>query len=155
MKAIHWIIAAAAFATVQPAQAGVNDPEVIIYRASGVLDSGAGDFNGTGTAIHCTNFSGFNEQVRFVIRDDIGTIVANQPLPISHLFTRTVLTKATRLYSGTVILNTGRIKQGTLAIAATSINLTCTAMQIEAAADTPQTAVLHMTRFNPIPNTHE
>jgi hypothetical protein len=32
MKPIHWIIAAAAFACVEPAQAGVNDPEVIIYR---------------------------------------------------------------------------------------------------------------------------
>ena len=32
MKAIHWTIAAVAFACVQPAEAGVNDPEVIIYR---------------------------------------------------------------------------------------------------------------------------
>ena len=34
MKAIHWITAAAALAFIQttPASAGVNDPEVIIYR---------------------------------------------------------------------------------------------------------------------------
>jgi hypothetical protein len=44
MKAIHWIIAAAAFAFVQPAQAGINDPEVIIYRFPGVLDNGGGTF---------------------------------------------------------------------------------------------------------------
>jgi hypothetical protein len=30
MKAIHWTIAAAAFACTEPVQAGVNDPEVII-----------------------------------------------------------------------------------------------------------------------------
>src|SRR5262249_46206869 len=37
MKAIHWIIAAAALASVQPtpASAGVNDPEVIIIAHAG------------------------------------------------------------------------------------------------------------------------
>jgi hypothetical protein len=41
MKAIQWIIAAAALALVQPtpASAGVNDPEVIIYRFPGVMDN--------------------------------------------------------------------------------------------------------------------
>ena len=36
MKAIHWIIAAAAFLFAEPVQAGVNDPEVIIYRFPGI-----------------------------------------------------------------------------------------------------------------------
>src|SRR5262245_7057704 len=63
MEDIHWIIAAAVLAFVEPAQAGVNDPEVIIYRGSGVLDTGGGSFTGNATAIHCTNFSGVTETI--------------------------------------------------------------------------------------------
>src|SRR5262249_26223436 len=61
MKAIHWIIAAAALLSAQPAQAGVNDPEVIIYRFSGLFDNGGADFQGVATVFHCTNFSGVDE----------------------------------------------------------------------------------------------
>ena len=159
MKAIHCIIAAAALAFVQaaPASAGVNDPEIIIYRGSGVLDTGGGDHTGAGTAIHCTPFSGVTENVRFVVRNRVSTIVANVVMTIQHLNTGTVLTKATFIYDGTD-MNTGPITQGTVAIAATSINVTCTAMQVDASAagaSSPQTAVLHMTRFNPIPATLE
>ena len=154
MKAIHQIIAAATLAFVQPAQAGINDPEVIIYRGSGVLDTGGGDHTGAGTVIYCTNFSGVTESIRFVIRDNDSTIVANVPLPIPHLFTGTVMTKGGFIYSG-ISLGTGIIKQGTVAIAATSINVTCTAMQFDASAPSLQTAVLHMTRFNPIAGTQE
>jgi hypothetical protein len=57
MKATHWIIAAAAFAFVQPAQAATTDPEVIIYRFPGVTDSGGADLTGVATSFHCTNFT--------------------------------------------------------------------------------------------------
>ena len=157
MTKISLLSAALAIGMAAPAVAGVNDPEVIIYRASGVLDTGGGDNTGAGTAVHCTNFSGVTENVRVVIRKNDGLLVANQPLAAPHLNTVTWLTKAIFLYSGTN-LNTLTIKQGTLAIAATSINVTCTAMQVDAAAGgatSPQTAVLHMTRFNPIPATQE
>jgi hypothetical protein len=63
------MMAVAALAFAMPAQAGVNDPEVVIYRGAGVLDTGGGDNTGAGTAIHCTNFSGVNENIRFVIRN--------------------------------------------------------------------------------------
>jgi hypothetical protein len=48
MKAIHWIIAAAALAFVlpEPADAATTDPEVIIYRFPGVRDDGSADFVG-------------------------------------------------------------------------------------------------------------
>src|SRR5262245_28268687 len=107
MKAIHWIIAAAALSFVQPAPASAaqGDPEVIIYRGSGVLDTGGGDIVGVGTAFHCTNFSGVNENVRFVIRSQGGAIAANQVLPVPHLNTATALTKVALIYIG-VSLNT-------------------------------------------------
>ena len=71
MKAIHWIIAAAAFAFVQaaPASAGVNDPEIFIYRGAGINDTGGAAFSGNATAFLCTNFSGATENIRVVVRN--------------------------------------------------------------------------------------
>jgi len=157
MKAIHWIIAAAVLAFVEPAQAGVNDPEVLIYRGSGVLDTGGGSFTGNATAFHCTNFSGVNENIRFVIRNANTTIVANQIIVAGHLGTVTVLTKDPVLFPIGIrlILDTGVVQQGTVAIAATSINVTCTAMMIQASTANAVGIKLHMTRFNPIPATQE
>jgi hypothetical protein len=154
MKAIHWIIAAAAFACAEPVQAGENDPEVIIYRGSGVIDTGGGDNTGAGTAFHCTNFSGVTEHIRIVVRNTNGTLMANQPFTVPHLFTATALTKAGFFFNG-ANMGTGSIRQGTVAIAATSIHITCTAQQFDAGAFSPQTGKLHMTRFNPIPGTQE
>src|SRR5215510_2424987 len=93
MKASQWIIAAAALACAAPVQAGVNDPEKIIYRGSGVLDNGGNDFDGLATAFHCTNFSGVNENIRFVIRTNLGALVANGAIAVPHLNTQTVLTQ--------------------------------------------------------------
>src|SRR5262245_4623483 len=70
MKTIHWIIAAAALASAQPtpASAGVNDPEVIIYRVPGVRDDGGGSGVGVATVFVCTNFSGAEENLRKIGR---------------------------------------------------------------------------------------
>ena len=157
MKAIQWIIAAAAVACAAPVQAGVNDPEKIIYRGSGVLDNGGNDFDGLATAFHCTNFSGVNENIRFVIRTNLGALVANGAIAVPHLNTQTVLTKDAALFLSVtrVILRTGAVELGTVAIAATSINVTCTAMLFQANTNTPAGIKLHMTRFSPIPDTQE
>jgi hypothetical protein len=154
MQAIHSIIAAAALAFAQPtpASAGINDPEVIIYRVSGVLDDGAS--NGTATSFHCTNFSGVEEKVRIVVRNFSAALVANQPFNIAHLNTLTASTKDVVIYND-FALNTGFVQQGTAAIAATSVNVTCTAMQVLPQGVFPQGIALHMTRFNPIPATQE
>jgi len=130
MKIIHWTIAAAAFAFVQPAPASAAqvDPEVVIYRFPGVLDSGSPE-TGVATVFHCTNFSGVTENIRFVTRDDVGTLLTNNSLAINHLQTRTVATHGTTAYTGAVF-GTGSVNSGTTAIAATSINIICTAMTI-------------------------
>jgi hypothetical protein len=155
MKPIHRIIAAAAFACAEPAQAGVNDPEVIIYRGSGVADTGGAAFTGNATAFHCTNFSGVNENIRFVVRNTNGVLLANQAVTVAHLNTVTVFTKQAGLFPTGTNLNTGAVLQGTVAIAATSIQVTCTAMLVQANITTPEGMRLHMTRFNPIPATLE
>src|SRR5215216_2839811 len=76
MKALRWITAVAAMAFALPAQApgAVGDTEQILYRVSGVFDSG-GVFNtGVATAFHCTNFSGVTETIRIVLRDSNATL---------------------------------------------------------------------------------
>jgi len=80
MKAIHWIIAAAALSFVHPAKAATNSPEVIIYRFPGVRDDGGGTSVGVATVFHCTNFSGVTENVRFATRGDTGNLLSNMAL---------------------------------------------------------------------------
>jgi len=147
--------AIATLASHLPAQAATTDPEVIIYRVSGVLDSGGPGPTGFATAIFCTNFSGTTELVRIVVRSPSAVVLANVAFPLPHLNTLPMSTKPTNVYNATP-LNTGGIGGiGTAAIAATSVNVTCTAMQVDAASLTPIGIALHMTRFNPAPGTQE
>jgi hypothetical protein len=126
MKAIHWIIAAAAFAIAQPVQAAQGDPEVIIYRFPGVRDDGGNPGAGVATVFHCTNFSGVTETIRFVTRDQFGTtLLQNNTVPIPHLATRTAATHLPAAYVTNLNLPTGIVAQGTTAIAATSTNIIC------------------------------
>jgi len=157
MKAIHWIIAAAAFAFVQtaPASAGLNDPEVIIYRFPGVKDSGDSILALTSTVFHCTNFSGATERIRFVTRNEDGVLVQNNTIDIPHLFTRTAATHFVRAYSTNLPLATGIVSQGTTAIAATSTNIICTAMTIDSSMTVPTGVALRGIRFNPVPTSQE
>src|SRR5262245_34013182 len=126
MKAIHWITAAAALACTEPVQAAVSDPEVIIYRFPGVKDDGGAAAVGVATAFICTNFSGVTESIRLVTRQANGVLLTNVPFNIAHLDTHTFTTHVTSPFSQ-FILNTGIVIQGTTAIAATSINIICTA----------------------------
>ena len=127
MKAIHRIITAAALACVLPAaaNAATTDPEVILYRFSGVLDNGGGIGAGVATAFHCSNFSGVPETVRIVVRDSNAGQAANTAFGINHLQTKTFTTHAVTLYAQ-ITLGTGVVLQGTAAIAATSTSIVCT-----------------------------
>jgi len=156
MKASHWIIPAAALSFVQatPASAGVNDPEVIIYRFPGVKDDGGAPGVGVATVFHCTNFSGATETVRVVARNLVGGLLNNDSGPVSHLGTRTFTTHTTVAYGGQV-LDTGAVVVGTTAIAATSTNIVCTAMTINAANSDPVGVALRGIRFNPVPGSQE
>ena len=150
MNSLRYLIAVAALAFTVPAQAGVDDPEIIIYRVSGVAD----DNSVLATSFHCTNFSGVPETLRFVVRNLIGELVNNQSITVPHLHTTAVSTHEVVIYAD-LILPVGVLGTGTAAIAATSTNFTCTAMQVQANAAAPVGIALHMTRFNPIPGTQE
>jgi hypothetical protein len=150
MRSLRYLIAVAALGFTLPVQAGINDPEVIIYRVSGVVD----DNNVLATSFHCTNFSGATENIRIVVRDVQTTIKANSAAPVSHLGTIIFSTHDVFIY-GDVNLATGVTGAGTAAIAATSVNVTCTAMQVQTNVTNPVGIALHMTRFNPITGTQE
>ena len=107
------------------------------------------------TVFFCTNFSGVLENIRFVTRKTNGDIATNVAFSMAHLTTRTVPTHPTLAYSDSANnLNTG-VVEGTTAIAATSINIICTAMTIDAAAATPVGVALRGIRFSPVPGSQE
>src|SRR5215813_2408669 len=157
MKAIHSMIAALGLAVVLPAtaNAATTDTEVIVYRFPGVLDDGSAGQAGVATSFHCTNFSGAVENVRIVVRNFDGTIKANVFFPIGHLATKTASTHSAVLYTEDQVFNTGAVNQGTAAIAATSLNIICTAVTINASSSQPNGFALRGIRFNPIPGSQE
>src|SRR5262249_39553663 len=149
------VSAALAIGMAAPALAAQADPEIIIYRFPGVRESGGAEFSGTATVFHCTNFSGATETIRFVTRRSDGVLAQNNTIPINHLATVTATTNNTLAYFESIFLGTGSIAQGTTAIAATSINIICTAETIDASATTPIGVARRGIRFNPAPGSQE
>ena len=150
------VSAALAIGMAPPASAGVNDPEVIIYRFPGVMDDGNFANLGVATVFFCTNFSGVTENIRFVTRARTGTLATNLVFSVDHLGTLTTATHSTALYfDAFTSLATGGISEGTTAIAATSTNVICTAATVNAAASTPNGFALRGIRFSPVPGSQE
>jgi len=156
MKKIQSLLVSAALTIgmAAPASAATTDPEVIIYRFPGVRDTAGGTNVGVATVFHCTNFSGVQETIRFVTREANTSLVTSVTFTINHLASITVATHATVAYVEDGFLNTGAI-QGTTAIAATSINIICTAMTIDASTAAPLGVALRGIRFSPVPGSQE
>ena len=157
MQTIQGLVVSAALAigVAAPASAATTDPEVIIYRFPGVRDDGGGAGAGVATVFHCTNFSGVPETIRFVTRSNMGTLIQNNTIVIPHLGTRTAVTHLNGAYASDLNLATSIVQQGTTAIAATSINIICTAMTIDASTAAPVGVALRGIRFSPIPGSQE
>ena len=145
------VSAALVVAMAAPASAASTDPEVIIYRFPGVTQLTAQSIS---TVFHCTNFSGATETIRFVTRNFDGSLQTNITASIDHLATKTASTRITLSYAS-IILNTTDVTQGTTAVAATSINIICTAMTIDATATKPVGVALRGIRFSPVPGSQE
>ena len=110
---------------------------------------------GVATAFHCTNFSGATENIRLVTRNFNGILLTNFMNAIDHLDTHTFVTHATAAYNNDFLLNTAIVGQGTTAIAATSTNIICTAMTIDASTAVPIGVALRGIRFSPVPGSQE
>ena len=147
--------AALAIGMAAPARAGVNDPEIIIYRIPGVRDVGTIG-QGTATVFHCTNFSGATENIRLVTRSHDGALLSNKAIAMPHLQTKTAVTHDTVAYTTDLNLEVNGVGQGTTAIAATSINIICTAATIDAAINKPTEGLtLRGIRFAPVAGSQE
>ena len=157
MQTIQRLVVAAALAIgmAAPASAAATDPEVILYRFPGVRDSNGAPNSGVATAFHCTNFSGVPENIRFVTRNHDGALLTNVPAVIPHLHTFTATTHVTLAYNEDTSLQTGLVNQGTTAIAATSINIICTAETIDASTAVPVGVARRGIRFSPVPGSQE
>jgi len=156
MKTVHALVVSAALAIgmAAPTSAAQTDPEVIIYRFPAVRDDGGSSNVGTATIFFCTNFSGTDENLRIVIRSGNGTLVNNSLIPMTHLQTFGVATHIISSYANAAMA-TGPIGTGTAAIAATSINIICSAMVLDAANPKPVGVALRGIRFNPAPGSQE
>jgi hypothetical protein len=157
MKKSQWLVVSAFMVGMAaPASAATTDPEVIIYRFPGVRDAGSPSGQGVATIFSCTNFSGNAENIMFVVRDGISTLVANAAVSMPHLTTIVAATHPSNLYATSLNLQTGGIQGiGTAAIAATSASIVCTAMVLDAFSSVPQGISLHGIRFNPAPGSQE
>jgi hypothetical protein len=142
-----------ASATTEPASSGVKSPLVAIYRVSGVYDDGGGVNTGRATSFLCSSFSGVDETIRFVIRDEVGAIRKDDKAVIIARGTRIVSTHQTIFVELT--LDTGALPSGGLAtISATTTNLHCSAMIVDGASPNNGVA-LHMVRLNKVSGTEE
>ena len=158
MKTIQSIISVAAIAVglSAPASAGLNDPEIIVYRFTGVRDDGGAQGVGIAAAFECTNFSGANENLRFVTRDAFAVLKSNVVQFIGHLGTVTMTTHNVNGITVTAGLGTGAVGMGSTAVAATSPNVLCGARTIDATGNNPFNSIpLPKIRFNSAPGSEE
>jgi len=155
MTSLQRMITVVAVLFTLPAQALFSDPEIVIYRFAGVRDDGGINNVGVATVFVCTNYSGATENVRWVTRGPNGDLLTNAVTVMNHLTTVTASTHPTLAYFNNLNLNTGQVQQGTTAIAATSANVICTAMALDAANAKPDGVALRGVRFNPAPGSQE
>ena len=171
MSKTKLVVAAGAFALLLPAVTAAADradrraasispgafPALTnIYVASGVRDNGGAINTGTATSIHCTNWTGANQQIRHIIKNYNGAVTSNNTFTVSAGRTHTASTHGTVAYNEDAFLSTGTvIEQGSLVIAATASQITCTVVSIDAAAAATVGVPLHVLRFNPWPGSQE
>ena len=174
MKHRSSIVALATLITVLPAQAqqtpnregrapvvvhplAVGDPLKLIYRISGVRDTGQATNVGVATTIHCTNFGSVSERVKYLVKGTTGDILANVTHTIGGGRTIAASTHFTALVNEEVNLTPGVIiNPGSVTVSASSTEkIFCSAMIVDAASTVPQGIALHMVRFNPREGTEE
>ena len=166
----RWRMAAVGLALALPAQAqdprkpravpvapqAVTSPLKPIYRVPGVRDNGAADNAGLATIFSCSSFSAVDENIRFVVRQFEGSIVKDATFLIGARDNVTASTHSTISFADDVNLQTGELFQGTASISATSVNIHCSAILLDASAAIPNFAVaLPTVRLNQAPGTHE
>jgi hypothetical protein len=151
--ALLGFIAAAPLAGAIPAHA--QTPNQLLYLYSGISDNGGSAHLGTASVIHCSNFSGADAAIQFVVFNRDGTLKANITALMENSGTITAGTHTTAVYFIDVPLFTGPISQGFAVVVGSSPYFVCTAEVVDAAALNPIGIARHGIRYTPIPGTQE
>jgi len=133
----------------------VGDPPKVLYRTAGVRDDGGGTGLGTATSFQCSNLNAVNETMVIHIRDQFGTVRVNKAFPLEASRTKTISTHFTDVFIEDASLNAGIISQGLATISASTTNIICSVMVVNAAGFPPEGIALHLVRFNPIAGSQE
>ena len=123
-----------------------------IYIGTGIRDNAEAGNAGVATVFNCANVSGVSVDVRFLILNFDGTIVASHVQRISHGDTDTVSTDNTALFNDGSVLNIGSVDQGAVNIESTQSAVFCTATMVDDARGFTE---IPLVRVNPHPGTME
>ena len=134
---------------------GIADPQMVIYRVIGVFDDGQAGHQGASTAFICTNIATTTEQVRIRVFRNDASLAQDGVYDIAAKVTFTMATHTSLSLNENASLNTGAITQGHAVIFATTTNIACTAMIVNAAGSYPYGIPLTMLRYNAHPGTSE
>jgi hypothetical protein len=129
------------------ADAATTDPIKVIYRVSGVRDSGDAMNVGRATSFNCSNFSGVSERVVIQVRNPGGQLLATKSYTVPANGTVTASTHLTDLF-GDDSLNTFGVSQGLAVIYSTTTVMICNAMIVDAGSASVLAVTLPMVRFN-------
>jgi hypothetical protein len=139
------VAASLAIAVPAHAQATLN----LLYFFTGIRHGS------TATAMTCSNYSGANRQIQFVLMESNGTVRANVSFIVGHPQTVIVTTQATTMHTNEVNLNTASIFGGLGAVLSDHPNIVCTAFLVNPFTGPLAGVSLHGVRFSPVAGTLE
>lgn len=125
-----------------------------IYIGAGVRDDGGGPNVGIATVFLCSNVSGANASVRFLVLSESGAVADQETIGIQHGRTVLASTHSTATYLENVPFTTGVVQNGTGEHRVRSVGVFCTAFLLNAASNA-EGVPLHLVRVNPHPGTVE
>ena len=149
------LVAVACLAGVMPPASAITFPTLTtIYIGAGVRDDGGGPNVGIATVFLCSNVSGANASVRFLVLSENGAVADQETIGIQHGRTVLASTHSTATYLETVPFTTGVVQNGTVNIESDQSGVFCTAVILNAASNA-EGVPLHLVRVNPHPGTVE
>ena len=111
------LIAAACVAGIAASAAAITFPSLTtIYVGAGVRDHGGAPNVGIATVFLCSNVSGANVAVRFLVLTENGAVADEQAVGVQHGRTVIASTHFTATYLETIPFLTGVVQNGTVNI---------------------------------------
>jgi hypothetical protein len=140
-----------------PASATTFPSLTTIYIITGVKNSGDGADQGVATAIQCSNVSGVTTNIRFLVLNAGGAVLAsvtNNNVAHGQTIERSTHNTEAYLSEGVLIPGTS-LSSGTVNIESLQSGVFCTAAIIDASLSAPVGVTPHIVRINPHPGSVE